>query len=135
MNNKGFTLVELLGVIVIIAILSSLAVLTFNTVIQNGRKGVYKTHEQTLADSGRDYLIENIDEKPSVGEVKKISFQTLKNKDFLAALDDPAGGSCTNSCVIITRGADKGINYTFTYKGCLICSKYRTSGCDCNGAI
>lgn len=122
MKNKGFTLVELLGVIVVIAILSSLAVISINFVVSNGKNKVYKSHENTLKGAATDYLIENMEEVPNVSSNKKIDINTLINHKFVENLKDPNGGSCDSSYVLVTRGNDISHNFNLDYKVCLICT-------------
>ena len=51
LNKKGFTLVELIVVIAILATLSALAVPTYNGIVQNAKKKVDLTNAQTLYQS------------------------------------------------------------------------------------
>ena len=41
-KHAGFTLVELLAVIVILAILSSLAIVSYNKIVEKSKKAYYK---------------------------------------------------------------------------------------------
>ncbi len=127
--NKGFTLVELLGVIIIISIISGIAVVSVTYILENSRNSVYKNYESTLSGSARNYLIKNIDKRPQVGGSLNVSYNDLKTGGFIDTIKDPKGGNCNSSYVKITRGADKGINYTFNYKACLVCTNYRSEGC------
>ena len=76
MNRKGFTLAELLGVIIIIAILSTVAVLSVNYVVQNGKKGVYQNLENTLKGAVENYLIDNSSKVPNIGGNKNITYES-----------------------------------------------------------
>ena len=68
MNKKGFTLVELLAVIVIIALLSSIAAVSYTTFVNSTRDRVYKTYEDTIKSAAEMYLIDNPGEIPGVGQ-------------------------------------------------------------------
>ena len=48
MKSKGFTLVELLAVIVIIALLSVSAISGYNTMVRNGKEKALETKIQTI---------------------------------------------------------------------------------------
>ena len=121
--KKGFTLVELLAVIVVLAILSGLAVVSMNGVFNTGKKGVYKNFESTIKSGVQNYLIENPDEVPNQSQSKEIKITLLG--DFIDTLKDPNGGDCmTKSYVLVTRkknNEDNKDNYNLDYKICLIC--------------
>lgn len=136
-NKRAFTLVELLAVIVLIAILSSIAVITVNHIVQKGKKGVYENYESALKSATENYLIENIDKLPSEptneGEFNrsgKITYEVLTNLLFMEKIKDPNGGNCDSSYVIIKRGKDVGNNYNLIYEYCLICDNYITKSDD-----
>ena len=119
MKNKGFTLTELLGVIVLLAIISGLAVISVNNVIQTGKKGVYKNHETTLRGAIDDYLMDHFEDIPLVEGSRTWSISDLDS--YLDELKDPSGGNCNSSYVKVTRHADISGNYSLDYQICLIC--------------
>jgi len=129
MNKKGFTLVELLAVIVIIAILGTVTTVIYTSVTERGKKGVYENHENTLRGAAEQYLIDNFDLIPTVGNSIDITYTTLLNKHHIETLKDPKGGNCNLSKVTVTRQADISNNYNLTYKVCLICTNYKSEGC------
>lgn len=59
MNKHGFTLVELLTVIVLIGIISSVAVISYSNFIGNSRDRVYETYMDTLHAETAMYLLSN----------------------------------------------------------------------------
>ena len=136
-NKKGFTLAELLAVIVVLMIISGLAVFSMSGVIGTGKKGIYKNFEITLKGAVQNYLIDNPGEIPSVGNSKNIYAKDISTYlDEFGAID---GGDCNyagnNSFVKVTRGNDVSHNFNLTYQTCLICVDsnhleiYKTSGC------
>ena len=136
-DKNGFTLVELLGVIVVIAILSGLAVVSFNGVISSGKKGLYKNYEKTLEGATKNYYIDNISDIPAVSSNARIFYETLLDGKYIDELEDPNGGDCSSSYVDVTRGADNGNNFNLTYKACVVCTSkdnrsniiYKTNNC------
>ena len=115
MKNKGFTLIELLSVIVFLGIVLGIVVYTVSNTIGSGKKGIYKNHENTLKSSAQNYLIKNSNLLPQVGNSITITYQDLKNNNFLSELKDPNGGICNESKVIVSRENDTGVNYTLNY--------------------
>lgn len=128
MNKKGFTLVELLAVIVIIGLLSGIAVVAYNTFIDNARERVYKTYEDTMKAEAEMYLIDNSSMIPAVGGQTRIEIEDL-GIDPIQNPDD-SNDLCLNSYVKITRGANIGINYNLTYDVCLKCNSYKSAVCE-----
>ena len=136
MNKKGFTLVELLGVIVLITIIAGLAIISVSNVINSGKKGLYKNYENALEGASRnaisDYIkasSKDISNSPFLSNLKTkwesknitLSYQDLVKQKYLDELDDPNGGDCSYSYVQITRGVNIGNNFDFKYKSCVIC--------------
>mgnify|MGYP002535800599 CR=1 FL=1 len=58
-KHAGFTLVELLAVIVILAILSSLAIVSYNKIVEKSKKAYYKTEEEMLNNAGKEFFNDN----------------------------------------------------------------------------
>lgn len=136
-NKRGFTLVELLGVIVVIVILGGLAAVSINYIVQNSKKSVYKNYESALKGATENYLIENPDKIPeeptSDNDFKrsdKITYDVLTTGLFMDKIKDPNGGNCDSSYVVIKRGKDIANNYNLTYEYCLICDNYITKSDD-----
>ena len=135
MNKKGFTLAELLGVIVILAIISTLVVISVSRVVDNGKKGVYQNLETTLKGGTENYFIDNSSSIPAVNASKSITYTELLKGNYIDEFEDPKGGDCSSSYVIVSRTMDKGVNFTLIYKSCVICKDnagnihYKTEGC------
>ena len=128
MNRKGFTLVELLAVIVIIGLLSSIAIIAYNSFIDNARDRVYKTYENTMKAEAEMYLIDNPGMVPSVNGQRRIEIEQLE----IDPIQNPDNSNdlCLNSYVLIKRGANVGINYNLTYDVCLKCNEYKSAVCE-----
>lgn len=55
-NNKGFTLVELLAVIVVLAIVMGIAAVAITSVLNNTRKSTFATNAELFIDGARDLV-------------------------------------------------------------------------------
>ena len=137
MKNKGFTLIELLSIIVLIGIISSIAVVSVNYIINMSRSSVYKNFENNLKIGAENYLIHVLTDDnltndtifPSLTDnTRTFQYSTLKN-GFVDEMEDPKGGNCDSSYVVVTRGEDIDNNYNLDYKVCLICTNYTSEGC------
>ncbi len=83
MKKKGFTLVELLAVVIILAIVAFIAVPTIMDSIENARRNAFKDSVYQAFQEIQYYLVQhNLDEIPEEGiEVKDIEF---KNNTFVS---------------------------------------------------
>lgn len=137
MNNKGFTMVELLAVIALLAILSGTALLAVTRYVSSAQKKTYKNYEANLKGGAVNYLTAHTE--LSAIENLKIYADDLIKEGYIEKLTDPIdnGKTCNNSnrskdsYIIVTgkRDTPTSYNLTFTYKVCLICDSYKSSGC------
>lgn len=60
--KKGFTLVELLAVIVIIGIISSITFVVVDKSIKNGKETLYNSQLENIYSGANNYVVDNISE-------------------------------------------------------------------------
>ena len=133
-NEKGFTLIEVLAVIVLLSVLMALALTSMNYYMNRARKASYKEFETTLKNSTTNYLLEHSGEVPNVGGSFRISANQLIDKGYLSNMKDPSGGgTCNdNSFVIVKRNNDVSFNMDLEYHPCLKCRVYKTNDSVCS---
>lgn len=123
MNNKGFSLVELLAVIILIGVLGTIAVVSYTSITDNVERKVYTTYEDTMKGGAMMYVIEK--GIPSDG---KITLNSLLTEQLVEEFTNPETDSkCLDSYVMVT--AKNGDKTDLSYKACLICDNYRSNGC------
>lgn len=131
-NEKGFTMVELLGTIIILALLVTLAVVSVSGVLNSSYDTTYDTFETSMEEAATSYLLEHTEELPNEGGEVELSAAILVEKGYLDYMEDPKNetANCQDeSFVIVTRGEDTGYNFDLDYKACLICGNYKSEGC------
>lgn len=133
--KNGFTLVELLGVIVVLAIVSGLAVVGVSSIVESGKKGVYKSYENDIKSAAENYYMDNISELPNEGNDTILSLTELVNGNYLDKFIDPNNGDCSSSYVKVIRGNDIMNNFNLEYEPCIICkindkNTYKSSKCE-----
>ena len=81
MNKKGFTLVELLGTIVIIALISILIVPRIVNWYSNSTDSYEELNEELIIEAARIYVDEHPNDKKEIqdGDVKRYSMTQLVN--------------------------------------------------------
>lgn len=87
--KKGFTLVELLGVIVILGLIAMIAIPTINSAINSSREKAYDEQINTIVESARTYMSKNSLKLPDQtnGNSCSISVATLKSAGLLDSDD------------------------------------------------
>lgn len=132
MNNKGFTLVEIIAAIAILSILSGTAVLAVTKYTNKAKKEAYKNYEANLKSAATNYLTTH--PEFAFDESLTLSAKTLIEEGLLESMTDPINkdSSCnTNSYVTIlgTYDNDNSYNLTYNYKVCLKCASYTSPAC------
>lgn len=127
MNKKGFTLVELLAVVVILALILAIAVPTITSLISNSGSQAYQTNEKMFARAAKYYLAANMPAAPvNPTDIKIIKLSDLVAGSFLPGIKDATNKTqdCTGYVV-----ASVSTLQTTTYTPYLKCgSNYITSG-------
>ena len=117
MKRKGFTLAELLAVIIILAIIALITTVVVINIIETVKIRKYKVEEKSLEKAAELYYT-NSQIFPFQDE---ISLNTLVEKGFINSVKDTGNGSTCEGKVIKDNNGE--------LKGCLKCSNYVTEGC------
>lgn len=116
MNNKGFTLIELIGVIVLIAIVGIVASLSIGNYTSYGFSTINDQLDKQLVLSAKMYYTDNKVELRKLGN-KIISYETLKSSGYITNdMVDYDGNFCDKSYVVVYMEDNK-----YKYAGCIIC--------------
>lgn len=138
MNKKGFTIVELLAVIAIIGILSTVAVFSYNGIIEKSRRDALKDNEKSLKAAAEDLLVhcasslnspDYCETIPEGDEILRIDLDNLVAGKFINRIVDPSNASnyCTGYVDVSNKNSGK---TNLEYKVCLKCGHYRSSDCE-----
>ncbi len=141
MNKKGFTLIELIGVIVLLSIVASIATYSLNRYLIQGREksfellvnsiedSVLEAYTSCLANPKSSSFCTNHPIPETVDSTDKIYLSELVEGYFIENVKNPwkTSEDCSgNSFVIVKRNDTNSIS--FDYETCLKCGNHQT-GC------
>jgi len=148
-NNKGFTLVELLAVVVILTLVIGIAIGAYYGFYDNAKEKVFENYEQSMKDAAIQYIIDTGD-MPTSGTPLRLTLKYLTGekdngkqlkKGFIDYFKNPDnnGDRCLDGSYVEVKVANReattdgkiDYNKKYEYKVCLNCSisGYKTSGC------
>ena len=118
-NNKGFTLIEIIGAIIILGILLIIAIPYMNRNLETFRADYYNSIEETILASGKNFYTDNRKYLPSSFlESSKVSINTLESQKYMDEILDYEGNSCNKDSYVIVIKKSK---TAYDYYLCLIC--------------
>ncbi len=130
MNNRGLSLFEMLGVVVVIGIIGIIAVPSVTQYIGRGRLTTFLTYEKSVEDAATNAVLECIGnnstrcEAPEKGKITIIKLDDLINEGYIDPLKLDDKGSC-NTEKSFVRVENRG-NLNYKFKVCLYCDNYVT---------
>jgi type IV pilus assembly protein PilA len=115
-NNRGFTIVELLIVIVVIGILAALVIVTYNGIQQKARDTERKTDVKAVQGHLEAYWADNA-KYPTLAQANDATFRTNSFKGLdLSAFADPKNSGSQQLCS--GSGSANCYGYDVTPTGC-----------------
>lgn len=116
MNKKGFTLVELIGVITLLAVIVLISVPIITSSINNTKQKAYNEQKNTIISGAKKWIIVN-------GAKNDTSF-TITLQELISAglleddvLKDPRDDSnmLDNGACVFVANDNSSLNYTYTF--------------------
>src|SRR5574344_2185953 len=132
MNNKGFTLVELLAVIFILAIILLIGVPTISKVIKDNKEKAYDIQISSFLGSVKIWATDNVRNLPVSGSASEVTLAQLENQAYVAKdVKNPLTGSAFDTTMSFCV---RNINGEYDYSvsdgtGCSATSTKTNDGC------
>ena len=124
-KKNGFTIIELLSVIVLLAIIMMIAVPSITGMIERAGDTYYSSLEEIIALSGKEYFTENRALLPKTqGAKERIDIAQLVTQKKIEQPVSSEGEICSGYVEVTRNNKDE-----MEYKACLKCRLYQTSGC------
>lgn len=126
--KRGFTLVELLGVIILLAIIALLTFPKINTSIKNSKEGAYLKQIDIIESAAKKWGVEHDSLLPEIGsdEVLTIDLNTLNTLGYIKEqkIIDPRTDEEIKGCVKLSYNSEYN-QYEYMYIDNLIeCDNY-----------
>lgn len=130
-KNKGFTIVELLAVIMILGVLSLIAVGATTKFLTQSQETAYLDLEDSMNTSAENYLLEHMGEIPSGSGRVTIQLSTLIDEGYSSVIQDPkkTGSTCDGYVVVRNKTSNSSFNLDLEYQACLKCGSYQSESC------
>lgn len=112
--KKGFTLIEVIGILVVLTIVFSITFPVVTSVLNNSKEKLYKDQIELIESAARSYAIEHGIED-TAGYF--VTLTALRDGDYLESDDlyDPRSNTLLEGCVLIEFDSAS-FSYTVTYQ-------------------
>ena len=146
--KKGFTLIELIAVIVILGLILIIGTYTLSSYLMRSREKAFDVIVNSFKDSVREAYAScaadladpdksdfcSHHELPSYGQTDTVTLGELISEHFMENAKNPWNKDelCNPASTVIVTGAsaDETINSDYTYKVCLTCGTHSSDGCN-----
>jgi len=123
MKKNGFTLLEVLGVIVLLGVIALLVTTLSNRILGESKESLYETQKETIINSAKKWTIANNNELPmnETDAPYNLSFTKLAEDGYIDSDDliDPRNNKSICGYVEITyNNSNKQYKYTIIEEKC-----------------
>ena len=135
LNNKGFSIIEVLAVIIIIGVIATIAAPSVQKYIGGSKLTTFIAYEDSMEDAAKNAVLDCIGnnsykcELPGKGETNEISLSYLIEEGFIDEFKPPKGGNCDLKKSFV-RVENRG-NLNYKFKVCLYCDEYTSDSDIC----
>lgn len=116
MKNKGFTLVELIAIIIILGVITTLTFASLTKSIKNAELKEVETFNKTLESATQLFVETRLDEIPELsnaGQSFVVNLNTLIDYKYVKAdITNPTDCDMENIIITATKNANMTISYT-----------------------
>jgi prepilin-type N-terminal cleavage/methylation domain-containing protein len=123
MKKKGFTLVELLGGIVILSIILLIAVPTISNITNRQKAKAYNTQVSLILAKAQDWALKNVNNLAPDNGINFVDLSSLVSQGYVdnTSINDPRNGTNMNGCIVIAYNTSTS-QYDYSYSD-LTCSE------------
>ncbi len=122
MNNKGFTIIEVLTVLVLISFCTIVAFSSMTSSMSLGKKEAYQLMKNNIVSSGYTYINECVQGMISCDfsfeEKNTFSANTLLESGYFKNLNSPIDGKDLGECLILKATKENGVTIVDILDNC-----------------
>lgn len=137
MNNKGATLFEIIGVIIVIGVIATIALPGVSKFINKGNLTTFVAYERSMEDAAKNAVLDCLGSNSQIcdvqfkGETKNIKLSYLVEEGFIDPTSkDSSLGKCDSEKSYVRVEGRGNLNYKFNV--CLYCDGYKSDDEICN---
>lgn len=113
MNRKGFTLIEVLGVLTILGVLSVVVITSVHSTVSVGQKDAYKIMKNNIISVSYDYINECVNDVIecdfSFADNNRFSASVLKETGYFKNMESPIDGKDLGECLFLEAKKENGV--------------------------
>lgn len=118
-NNRGFTMVELLAVVVILGILSVVSIGTIQGVLNKAKDRYYKSQKDNMIIAAQSYIKNNKNLEPKVsGKYVEIKVDKLQSEKYIDKIVDYQKQTCSSANSYVRAFKYEDSIYYYAYLEC-----------------
>ncbi len=122
-KNKGFSLIEILAAIVILGLLSTIAIVSVNYILQKAEQEYYEAQKDEIIAAAKSYTQDNRNALPKrVGMRTNITLSTLQSKKYIGDVVDRHKSKCNSQETTVQVFKYDKTHYS--YSVILVCPNY-----------
>ena len=135
LNNKGFSLVEIIAVIIIIGVIATIAAPSVSKYIGGSQLTTFVAYENSMEDAAKNAVLDCVGnnsskcELPVKGATNIIKLSYLIEEGFIDKITTPKGGKCDFEKSFVKVENRGNLNYKFNV--CLYCDEYTSDNSIC----
>lgn len=119
--KKGFTLVEILAVLVILAVVGMIVIPAINSSVNESRQKAYDAQIETIIEASKKWAVSNNKLLPTDSSVYKLSLSTLINEKYIdnvenGKLKNPKDSSKSMDGCVYIKYEETYNQYIYEYK-------------------
>lgn len=135
LNNKGLSMIEIIGVIVVIGVIATIAAPSISKYVGGSRLTTFIAYENSMEDAAKNAVLDCVGNNsskcdlPDKGETDQYKLSYLIQEGFIDEFKAPNGGKCDFERSFV-RVENRG-NLNYKFKVCLYCDDYTTDDSIC----